>query len=191
MAQWQRIHLPMQEMWVGLIPRSGRCPREENGNPLQYSCLGNPMDRGAWQATVHGVTKSQTVPSDWTAIHIYLCMCAGTHTHTHTHTQIYTQTHTAELGALLKEHRGQNQSSRGPDRAPAQPHTAARVQAHRSRQVDSAGAGFYRWLRKWEKGPRFRKKRTDNIRVAGNTGKEVGLRIPGGWGISEAQEQKD
>ena len=37
---------------------------EGNGNPLQYSCLGNPMDRGAWQATVHGVTKSQTQLSD-------------------------------------------------------------------------------------------------------------------------------
>jgi len=42
---------------VGLIPGSGRCPGEENGNPLQYSCLGNPVDRGAWQATAHGVTK--------------------------------------------------------------------------------------------------------------------------------------
>ena len=39
------------------IPGSGRSPGEENGNPLQYSCLGNPMDRGAWQAIVHGVTK--------------------------------------------------------------------------------------------------------------------------------------
>ena len=38
---------------------SGRFPGEENGNPLQYSCLGNPMDRGAQQATVHGVSKSQ------------------------------------------------------------------------------------------------------------------------------------
>ena len=40
-----------------LIPGSGRSPEEEKGNPLQYSCLGNPMDRGAWQATVHGVAK--------------------------------------------------------------------------------------------------------------------------------------
>ena len=38
----------------------GRSPGGENGNPLQYSCLENPMDRGAWQATVHGVTESQT-----------------------------------------------------------------------------------------------------------------------------------
>ena len=42
---------------LGLIPGSGRFPGEGNGNPLQYSCLENPMDRGAWQATVHGVTR--------------------------------------------------------------------------------------------------------------------------------------
>ena len=42
------------------IPGSGRSPGEGNRNPLQCSCLGNPMDRGAWQATGHGVTKSQT-----------------------------------------------------------------------------------------------------------------------------------
>ena len=41
----------------GSIPVSGRSPGEGNGNPLKYSCLGNRMDRGAWQATVHGVTK--------------------------------------------------------------------------------------------------------------------------------------
>ena len=45
---------------AGSIPWSGRCPGEGNGNPLQYSCLGNPMDREAWQATVHWVTKSWT-----------------------------------------------------------------------------------------------------------------------------------
>ena len=42
---------------TGLIPWSGRFPGEGNGNPLQYSCLKNPMDRGAWQATVCGVTE--------------------------------------------------------------------------------------------------------------------------------------
>ena len=42
----------------GSIPGLGRSPGEGNGNPLQYSCLENPMDRGAWQAIVHGVTKS-------------------------------------------------------------------------------------------------------------------------------------
>ena len=43
-----------------LIPGSGRCSREGNGNPLQYSCLGNPMDRGAWQVNVHGIAESWT-----------------------------------------------------------------------------------------------------------------------------------
>ena len=45
---------------VGLIPGLGRSPGVGNGNLLQYSCLENSMDRGAWQVTVHGVTKSQT-----------------------------------------------------------------------------------------------------------------------------------
>ena len=45
---------------LGLIPGSGRSPGEGNGNPLQYSCLKNPMDGGAWWATVHGVGKSRT-----------------------------------------------------------------------------------------------------------------------------------
>ena len=44
----------------GSIPGLERFPGEGNGNPFQYSCLENPMDRGAWQATVHGVAKSQT-----------------------------------------------------------------------------------------------------------------------------------
>ena len=44
----------------GLIPQLKRSPGGGNGTPLRYSCLGNPMDRGTWQATVHGVTKSQT-----------------------------------------------------------------------------------------------------------------------------------
>ena len=44
-----------------LFPGSGRSPGEGNGNPLQYSCLENPMDRGAWRATVHEVAKSQTL----------------------------------------------------------------------------------------------------------------------------------
>ena len=45
---------------LGLIARLGRSPGKRNGNPLQYSCLENHMDRGAWSATVHGVTKGQT-----------------------------------------------------------------------------------------------------------------------------------
>ena len=49
---------------AGSIPGLGRSPGGGNGYPLQYSCLENPMDRGAWQATVHGVTKNQTGLSD-------------------------------------------------------------------------------------------------------------------------------
>ena len=45
---------------LGSIPGLGRSPGEGNGNPLQYSCLENPMDGGAWWATVHGVAKSRT-----------------------------------------------------------------------------------------------------------------------------------
>ena len=51
---------------LGPIPGSGRFPGEGNGNPLQYSCLENPMDRGAWWASVHGVAKSQTQLSTFT-----------------------------------------------------------------------------------------------------------------------------
>ena len=49
---------------TGLVPRSGRSAGEENGNPFQYSCLGNPIDRGAWQVTAHGLQKYQTRLSD-------------------------------------------------------------------------------------------------------------------------------
>ena len=51
---------------VGLTPKSRRSPREGNGNPIQYSCLRNPTDRGAWWATVHGAAKSRTRLRDWT-----------------------------------------------------------------------------------------------------------------------------
>ena len=51
---------------LGSIPGLGRFPGEGNGNPFQYSCLENPMDRGAWQATVYKVTKSQTRLNDFT-----------------------------------------------------------------------------------------------------------------------------
>ena len=50
-------NLPANAGDIGLIPVSGRSPGEGNDNPLQYSCLGNPMDRGAWRAVVHGVAK--------------------------------------------------------------------------------------------------------------------------------------
>ena len=51
-----------------LIPGSRRSPGEGNGSPLQYSCQENPMDRGAWQATVHGVAKSRTQLSETATI---------------------------------------------------------------------------------------------------------------------------
>ena len=58
----------------GLITGSERSSGEGNGNSLQYSCLENPMDRGDWQGTVHGVIKSQTQLSDWTEPHVCACM---------------------------------------------------------------------------------------------------------------------
>ena len=67
---WKRSHLELTGSVVknpsanvgdlGSVPESGRSPGEGNGNPLQCSCLGNPMDRGAWRAAVRVVTKSQT-----------------------------------------------------------------------------------------------------------------------------------
>ena len=57
---------------IGLIPELGRSPGEGNGNPLQYSCLENSMNRRAWWTTVHGIKNS------WTLL--------NTHTHKHTHT---------------------------------------------------------------------------------------------------------
>ena len=53
-------NLPVTAGDMGWIPGSGRAPGEGNGNPLQYSCLGNPMDGGAWRAAAHGVTQSWT-----------------------------------------------------------------------------------------------------------------------------------
>ena len=58
MAQMVK-NLPANEGDLGLIPGSGRSSGEGNFYPLQYSCLENPMDRGAWRATVHGVAMSQ------------------------------------------------------------------------------------------------------------------------------------
>ena len=61
---------------LGSISGSGRSPGEGNGNPLQYSCLENPMDRGSWWAAVHGVTRSWTRLSDftslWSKLFVYL-----------------------------------------------------------------------------------------------------------------------
>ena len=68
---------------LGSVSGLGRSPGVENGNPLQHSCVGNPMDRGAWQATVHGVIKSRALLSVCTAVSA--CMRARVHTHKHTH----------------------------------------------------------------------------------------------------------
>ena len=53
-------NLPANAGGVGSSPGWGRCPGDGNGNLIQYSCLGNPMDRGPWWGAVHGVTKNQT-----------------------------------------------------------------------------------------------------------------------------------
>ena len=57
----------------GLIPGLERCPGEGNGNPLQYSCLENPMDRGAQQATAHGITESDLTEPLTTSSSVTLC----------------------------------------------------------------------------------------------------------------------
>ena len=59
---------------LGSIPGSGRSPREGHGNPLQYSCLENPMDGGAWWAKVHGITKSRTQLSNFTFTFTFILM---------------------------------------------------------------------------------------------------------------------
>ena len=66
---------------LGSIPGSGRSPGEGNGNPLQYSCLENPMDGGAWWATVHRVVKSRTRLSDFTFTFTYCCVSVSQRTH--------------------------------------------------------------------------------------------------------------
>ena len=68
-------NLPVSAGDMGSIPGSGRSPGLRNNNPFPYSCLENSMDRGAWQATVHDVTKSQTRLSDFHfsfALEIYM-----------------------------------------------------------------------------------------------------------------------
>ena len=71
----------VHEIIMGSIPGLGRYPEEGNGNPLQYSCLGNPMGR---EATVHGITKSRIPLSTHTRTRVR----AHTHTHTHTHISV-------------------------------------------------------------------------------------------------------
>ena len=69
----QRLkHLPAMRETPGSIPGSGRSPGEGNGDPLWYSCVGNPMDGGAWWPTAHGVAKSRTRLSDFTSLYVSL-----------------------------------------------------------------------------------------------------------------------
>ena len=80
LSNWM-VLVKSPHLWAGLLvpmfdPRVKRPLREGNDNPLHYSCLENFMDRGAWQATVHGVTKSWTQLSDFLSL---------THSHIHTH----------------------------------------------------------------------------------------------------------
>ena len=81
MAQRLKRLLAMWETWV-LSLGWEYSPGEGNGNPLQYSCLENPMDGGTWWATVHGVAKSQTRLSDFTFFKVYGIMIQVTYLHT-------------------------------------------------------------------------------------------------------------
>ena len=71
---------------MGSAPRSGSSPGEGNGNPLQHSCLENPMDRGAWQAVVDGLQRVDMTKQ----LCMCVCVCVRAHTHTHTHTHLST-----------------------------------------------------------------------------------------------------
>ena len=87
-SQCRRCKTHSFSPWIGQIPW--------RRNPLQYSCLENSMDRGAWQATVHGATKSQTC-------YIYISLCSvSLSVHTHTHAHACTHTHTHIIWGTLK-----------------------------------------------------------------------------------------
>ena len=91
MAQEVKNVPAMQE--TCLIPELGRFPGEGNEYPLQYSCLENPMDRGAWWAIVHGVTKSQT----WLNVHTRVWELDFVYTHFLTH-HIFYNIHLISVG---------------------------------------------------------------------------------------------
>ena len=74
---------------LGSISGSGRCPGEGNGNPLQYSCLGNPVDAGAWWPTVHRVAKSRTRLSDFTFTFTFYLGCCKIHCNEYRSTDIF------------------------------------------------------------------------------------------------------
>ena len=82
---------------LGMIPGLGRSSGRGNDNPLQCSCLENPMDRGAWQATVHGVAKNQTrLSTAQHIIYIYIYVYIYIYMYTHTYIHIYTHTRITE-----------------------------------------------------------------------------------------------
>ena len=72
---WDSLVGPWNAGDLGLIPGSGSSSGEGNGNPLQYSCLENPTDGGAWQAIVHGAAKSRTQLSDFTLFFFSSVLC--------------------------------------------------------------------------------------------------------------------
>ena len=117
----------------GLIPGSGRSLGVGRGNPLQYSCLGDPMDRGTWWATVHWITNSplDRKLSDTVHLgHLHARVRAHTHTQTHTHTHSEITNHLPPFSCLsLRSHGGEAvmwgfpQPQRVPAQVQGQDHT--------------------------------------------------------------------
>ena len=75
-AHWEK-NLPSNAGGMGSIPKSGRSLGEGNGKPFQYSCLENPVDRGAWQATVHGVAELDTTERKFIYLILQICITGG------------------------------------------------------------------------------------------------------------------
>ena len=121
--------LPLRETQA-LTPGSGRSPGEGYGNPLQYSCLENPMDRGAWRPAVHGVAKTQTQLSDWACIH----------TSASDRSLLPSEAHTSFLTALW----GSDKATRRPQGTPKPFHLSPCPAA------GSPLAGKREWVQGWE-----------------------------------------
>ena len=84
---------------VGSISGSGRSPGGGHGSPLQYSCWVNPMDRGAWRAAVHGITKSRTWLTD---VCVCVCVCVCESLRLHAHRRAVKSTNQAQAWLLIK-----------------------------------------------------------------------------------------
>ena len=105
------------ERVAGLIPGSGRLPRVGKGSPLQYSCLENSLERGAWQAVQS--MELQRVRLSWVRAHTHTHAHAHTHTHTHTHTEAALNLHPPGLETSAdKENLFLNSSSEGTNLLP-------------------------------------------------------------------------